>query len=311
MIKLEAEQEHMTTINDISDLIRILRDDPAWADAVRSVLLSEELLNLPQEVAALTRAFREFAEATNRRLESLEAGQDELRQGQQRLEESQERLEQGQQRLEERQERLEQGQQRLEERQERIEQGQQRLEERQERLEQGQAQLQTTVNGMRGELGNLSGSFYQRRAANFAARVARRDFHLRQTTQVHHADQIGDSALRQMLDAAAEDSSRDFTEDDAAPVEQADAIIVGRAPDGTEVYLLVEASVTIAKGDVDRAKDGAELLQRAVGATTHALVIGETITGEARAQAMERNVAFAPFTPKRYPAQDLQTSQEN
>ena len=34
----------MTTINDISDLIRILRDDPAWADAVRSVLLSQELL---------------------------------------------------------------------------------------------------------------------------------------------------------------------------------------------------------------------------------------------------------------------------
>ena len=259
----------MTTINDISDLIRILRDDPAWADAVRSVLLSEELLNLPQEVAALTRAFREFAEATNRRLESLEAGQDELKQGQQRLEE------------------------------------------RQERLEQGQAQLQTTVNGMRGELGNLSGSFFQRRAANFAGRVARRDFHLRQTNLVHHADQIGDSALKQMLDDAAEDTSRDFTEDDAALVEQADAVIVGKAPDGTEVYLLVEASITVVKDDVDRAKDRAELLQRAVGATTHALVIGEAITGEAATQAKERTVAFAAFTPRRSPAPDLQTSQEN
>ena len=138
----------MTTINDISDLIRILRDDPAWADAVRSVLLSEQLLNLPQEVAALTRAFREFAEATNRRLESLEAGQDELKQGQQRLGERQERLEQGQQRLEERQERLEQGQ---------------------AQLQTTVDTLQTTVNGMRGELGNLSGSFFQKRAANFAA----------------------------------------------------------------------------------------------------------------------------------------------
>ena len=245
----------MTTINDISDLIRILRDDPAWADAVRSVLLSEELLNLPQEVAALTRAFREFAEATNRRLESLEAGQDEIRQGQQRL--------------------------------------------------------QTTVNGMRGELGNLSGSFFQRRAANFAGRVARRDFHLRQTNLAHHADQVGDSALKQMLDDAAEDTSRDFTEDDAALVEQADAVITGKAPDGTEVYLLVEASITIVKDDIDRAKDRAELLQRAVGATTHALVIGEAITGEAATQAKERTVAFAAFTPRRSPAPDLQTSQEN
>ncbi len=252
----------MTTINDISDLIRILRDDPAWADAVRSVLLSEELLNLPQEVAALTRAFREFAEATNRRLESLEAGQDEIKQGQAQLQTT-------------------------------------------------VNGLQTTVNGMRGELGNLSGSFFQRRAANFAGRVARRDFHLRQTKLLHHADQVGDSALKQMLDDAAEDSSRDFTEDDAALVEQADAVIAGKAPDGTEVYLLVEASITIAKGAVDRAKDRAELLQRAVGATTHALVIGEAITDEAATQAKEHTVAFAAFTPRRSPAQDLQTSQEN
>ena len=94
-------------------------------------------------------------------------------------------------------------------------------------------------------------------------------------------------------------------------MEQADAVIAGKAPDGTQVYLLVEASITIVKGDVDRAKDRAELLQRAVGATIHALVIGEAITDKARAQAKDRTVAFAPFTPKRSPAQDLQTSQEN
>ena len=251
----------MTTINDISDLIRILRDDPAWADAVRSVLLSQELLRLPKEVAALTRTVGEHTETTNRRLESLEAGQDQLRQGQ-------------------------------------------------DQLRQGQAQLQTTVNGMRGDLGNLSGSFFQRWAANFAERVARRDFHLRQTSLVHHADQTGDSTLKRMLNDAAEDASRDFTEDDADLVERADAVIAGRAPDGTEAYLLVEMSVTVAKDDVDRAKDGAELLQRAVGATTLALVIGEAITDEAATLAKDRTVTFAKFTPKRSPSQDLHTSQQ-
>ena len=259
----------MTTINDISDLIRILRDDPAWAEAVRSVLLSQELLRLPEEVAALIRAFRENAETVNRRLESLEAGQ-----------------------------------QRLEERQ-------QRLEERQGRLEQGQVQLQTTVNGMRGELGNLSGSFFQRRAANFAGRVARRDFHLRQTSLVHHADQIGNNAFKEILDNTAEDASRNFTEDDAASVEQADAVIAGKGPDGTDGYLLVEASITIVKDDVDRAKDRAELLQRATGVVTHAAVIGEAIARDAAAQAKERAVTFASFTPRRFPAQNHRTSQEN
>ena len=34
MIKSETKQEHMITINGISDLIRILRDEPAWAEAV-------------------------------------------------------------------------------------------------------------------------------------------------------------------------------------------------------------------------------------------------------------------------------------
>ena len=152
----------MTTINDISDLIRILRDDPAWADAVRSVLLSQELLRLPEEVAALTRAFREHAETTNRRLESLEAGQDEIRQGQDELRDGQAQL------------------------QTTVNGLQTTVGEMQTTVN----SLQTTVNGMRGELGNLSGSFFQRRAANFAVRVARRDLHLRQTHLVHHADQV-------------------------------------------------------------------------------------------------------------------------
>ena len=245
----------MTTINDITDLIRILRNDPDWAEAVRSVLLSQELQKLPEEFATLTRAFREHADNTNRRLESLEAGQDELRQGQTQLQTSVDGL-------------------------------------------------QTSVNGMRGELGNLSGSFFQRRAGNFAGRVARRDFHLRQTSLVHHADQVGDSILKQMLDDAAEDASRNFTEDQAAQIEQADAVIAGKAPDGTTAYLLVEASITIVKGDVDRARNRAELLNHAVGTTTHALVIGESITGEAAAQAKDTGVAFAAFTPRRTPAQD-------
>ena len=245
----------MTTINDITDLIRILRNDPDWAEAVRSVLLSQELQKLPEEFATLTRAFREHADNTNRRLESLEAGQDELRQGQAQLQSSVDGL-------------------------------------------------QTSVNGMRGELSNLSGSFFQRRAGNFAGRVARRDFHLRQTSLVHHADQVGDSILKQMLDDAAEDASRNFTEDQAAQIEQADAVIAGKAPDGTTAYLLVEASITIVKGDVDRARNRAELLNHAVGTTTHALVIGESITGEAAAQAKDTGVAFAAFTPRRTPAQD-------
>ena len=68
----------MTTINDISDLVRILRENPDWAEAVRSVLLTQELLSLPGRFNELVELTRENNELVNRRLERLEEGQQRL-----------------------------------------------------------------------------------------------------------------------------------------------------------------------------------------------------------------------------------------
>ena len=57
----------MTTVNTIEDLIRILDEHPEWNEALRSRMLSRELLELPQ-------AFAESAESTDRRLAALETG---------------------------------------------------------------------------------------------------------------------------------------------------------------------------------------------------------------------------------------------
>ena len=83
----------MTTVNDFVDILRIIREQPEWADALRSALLSKELLEMPQTLA-------EFAKATNRRLATLESDVAELKEGQTRLEEGQIRLEERQTRLE-------------------------------------------------------------------------------------------------------------------------------------------------------------------------------------------------------------------
>ena len=42
------------TINDISDLARILRERPEWLDVIRSIVVGEELLSVPQQLAELT-----------------------------------------------------------------------------------------------------------------------------------------------------------------------------------------------------------------------------------------------------------------
>lgn len=90
----------MTTanaINTIEDLTRILRERPEWRDEIRKLVLTDELLTLPQrfsEYAAstdrrlddltqivqelakslqeLTQCFEQYAEITNRRVSSLE-----------------------------------------------------------------------------------------------------------------------------------------------------------------------------------------------------------------------------------------------
>ena len=65
----------MTAINDIRDLLQILREQPDWADQVRAVLLSQELLELPGKVAVLAAT----VETINRRLDRLEQDVAELK----------------------------------------------------------------------------------------------------------------------------------------------------------------------------------------------------------------------------------------
>lgn len=39
-----------TSITDIVDLTRILNEQPEWRDAVRSILLGQELMDLPRRL---------------------------------------------------------------------------------------------------------------------------------------------------------------------------------------------------------------------------------------------------------------------
>ena len=53
----------MTTINTIEDLARILRDQPTWAEALRSLLLTQDLLDLPGRFDRFVETKREFNQA--------------------------------------------------------------------------------------------------------------------------------------------------------------------------------------------------------------------------------------------------------
>ena len=61
----------MTTINNIADLVRILREQPEWAEAVRSILLSQELLDLPERFAKFVQRVDQKFEAIDQRFDDL------------------------------------------------------------------------------------------------------------------------------------------------------------------------------------------------------------------------------------------------
>jgi hypothetical protein len=51
------------TVKDFQDLVRLLRERPEWRDELRRVLLTDELLELPRAMRALTEEVRRLAEA--------------------------------------------------------------------------------------------------------------------------------------------------------------------------------------------------------------------------------------------------------
>ena len=69
----------MTTINTIEDLARILRDQPTWAEALRALLLAQDLLDLPGRFDRFVETQHETNQAqqetnrlTDRRLNAIE-----------------------------------------------------------------------------------------------------------------------------------------------------------------------------------------------------------------------------------------------
>ena len=62
----------METINNIEDLMRILREKPEWAEAVRNVLLTKALLELPDSQAQFTKDTAESFRLVNARLTTME-----------------------------------------------------------------------------------------------------------------------------------------------------------------------------------------------------------------------------------------------
>ncbi len=277
------------TVDDFHALLRLLEQHPEWRADLRRVLLTEELLGLPQAVRALIDQVARLAQAqarTEARLEELaqaqartEARLEELAQAQARTEARLEELAQAQARTEARLEELAQAQTRTEARLEELAQAQARTEARLEELAQAQTRTERElqrftdiVGAMRGELLELR---YQRRAAALFQALLRRIRLLDHQT------------LGQLLDDAV-DAGR-LRPEDKNEILWADVVVTGQR-EGREVYLLAEVSSVVDRADVQRAARRARLLEQATGVPTLAAVAGERILPDAEASARAAGV---------------------
>ncbi len=257
----------MATINTIQDLLHLLDENPEWVDALRARLLTPEILDLPEQLARLTAEVRElgakvdrFVEATNQRLEALEAGQARHEERLDRLEAGQARLEAGQARHEERLDRLEAGQARLEA-------GQDRLEAGQAKLEAGQARHESELKELRRDIAVIRGGHARTAAIGKVAGIARSmGLRLARTLTEDDLWDMTDSADTSGIPSNLLDSFRN-----------ADLTMEATETKEGVCYITAEVSFTVHERDVSRAVRNSRLLTRFTGRPAFAAVVGERV----------------------------------
>ena len=224
----------MTTISNIEDFLRIVREDEALRSAVRRELLTEELLDLPARVAAMSKTQDAMLKIQNSILEDLA----DLRRTQDSMLKTQNSI--------------------LEELAD-LRQTQNSILERLDRVEVDTKQNTTHI-------GDMKGLFMERIARDDASIIAS-DMGLRwqKTLERSEVGAIADEAQRNDLVAGiSRDNMRRFR--------RADLVVEATDRDGESYYVAVEVSYTADDRDTVRATRHAEYLTRFTGVPAYAAI---------------------------------------
>ena len=219
-------------------------------------------------------------EEATRRLASLQAGQESLQAGQ----------EQANSRLDDLTTAQEEATRRLDS----LQTGQESLQTGQEQANSRLDDLTTRVQNLQGNLGNLTGTAYENRAARLAPRLLTRYLRM-QNTQVLQAP---NADTRPYLDRLVNQGVTDerISDEEAQQLERADMIVTTTTGDAQTAYVVIEASVTVDDTDIDRAHQRALIMALITDAPTQAAVIGQDISPANRQRADELGVTFMPLS---------------
>ncbi|MCD6505987.1 hypothetical protein J7M22_05105 [Candidatus Poribacteria bacterium] len=242
------------TAQDYMGLVKLLDEHPEWKAELRRLLLTEELLSLPETVRQLSRSIEQLTKAQ-------QSSEERLR----RLEETVEKLAEAQRRTEERLGRLE-------ETIEKLTEAQRRTEEQIRYLAEDQGRIWDKLSKVDGRTLELE---YREKAPAYFGHVMRK-------TRVISREDLANTLEGKLPVEELRDVL--FT----------DMVVSGQPRDveGEEmIWLVVEVSSVVDERDVIRAKRRAELLKKA-GYTSVPVVAGERITMEAEAEVRRQKVVM-------------------
>ena len=257
----------MTTINDISDLARILQERPEWLSTIRGLVLTEELLRLPETMAALTKTVEELARQTaeqfhvvNERLERMETDVSGLKSGVAELKADMVEVKSEQTRTNRRLDRVE-----------------------------------SQLGAVRGEVFEITAArkivpnVIQHMGLYHCDTIVGPGINLAQ-------DRIND--IRQAELAGTVERSSD------QEVGLADMVLYGRqSSDNQPIWVVIEASARIDEHDITRARNRADILAAVYRENSAAVVVGESIDDRDQARATDAGVSVIAVRPRYRPTE--------
>ena len=250
--------------------LQALREDQGFREEARALLLTQELLKLPEQVAALTARVDQFIMAQ----EAINAEQREFNAAQREFNRT-------------------------------VEIRLSRLEDQVGALTTQVANLTTQVGNLTTQVGNLTGRIDNLttqvgdlQGNALEARVERRIHSLIYRRLEFRGAQIlmsrsnpPNQSFHNFLQDAV-DQNR-ITTTDVGQLLSADLLLRARLPDSTEqVHVAVEVSRTVGNDDITRARERADLLAAAAGTQGRAVVIGSIIPEPQRERAAALGVAL-------------------
>ena len=253
----------MTSINDVSDLARIIREQPEWADTLRGILMGQELLELPAKLAEFVEATHRHFQVVNERLDLLERRLD-----------------------------------LLERRFDMLERRFDAVEARLDVIERRLDVLEARMNRLEGKLDNALGANYALKVEKNIGSIIRPALGLRRVQVLMGTRKDNDSELMDIIDQAEDDGI--IAEAQTDDLYRADLILTGQARgDRAGRRAVAEISITIGDSDIERAARRARVLEAATGETVVPVVIGAYID-EARTRLAAANGVAVALEPDDY-----------